>query len=183
MRGLPSGGVGDGAVDGLLEPDLAERRDPPDDRLDVRLQALEVLGEEVVLEVVGRAVDEAGGRPGFVRAEEEAAPLLAEIVRGIRFAEDAHLRQPLFPAGDDVRVRLGDEVLVLDGDGGDVDPHHRPGLAGVVAGRAHHVLADDVAPVRPHPPLPAPGPLDGDHLRAPMDLGPAGAGAAVRRLG
>ena len=121
----------------------------------MRLQALEVLGEEVVLEVVGRAVDEAGGRPGFVGSEEEAAPLLAEIVRGIRFAEDAHLRKPLLVAGDDVGVRLGDEVLVLDGDRGDVEPHHRSGLAGVVAGRAHHVLADDVALVRPYPPAPA----------------------------
>ena len=80
-------------------------------------------------------------------------------------------------------VRLGDEVLVLDGDRGDVEPHHRAGLAGVVAGRAHHVLADDVALVRPYPPAPARGPRDSGHLRAPVDLRPAVAGAAREGLG
>ena len=182
-EGAPVRRVGDGAVDGLLEPDLAERGHPPDDRLDVRLQALEVLGEEIVLEVVGRAVDETGGRAPLVRPEEEPAPLLAQIVRGVRFPEDAHLRQPLLVPRDDVGVGLGDEELVLDGDRGHVEPDHRPGLAGVVAGRAHHVLAHDVAPVRPHPPLAARGALDGGHLRAPVYLRPPVAGAAGERLG
>ena len=69
------------------------------------------------------------------------------------------------------------------GIGGDVEPDHRPGLAGVVAGRAHHVLADDVALVRAHPPLAARGPLDGGHPGAPVDLRPPIAGAARESLG
>ena len=101
-EGAPVRGVGDGTVDRLLEPDLAERRHPPDDRLDVGLEALEILGEEVVLEVVGRAVDEARGRAPLVGPEKEAAPLLAQVVRGVRFAKDAHLREALLVSGDDL---------------------------------------------------------------------------------
>ena len=182
-EGAPIRGVGDGAVDRLLEADLAERGHPPDDRLDVGLEAFEVLGEEIVLEVVGGPVDEAGGGAAFIRPEKEAAPLLAEVVRGVRFPEDAHLRQPLLVTGDYVGVGLGDEVLVLHGDGGNVEPDHRPGLAGVVAGGAHHVLAHDVALVGAHPPLAAHGPLDGRHLGAAMDLRPPVAGAAGEGLG
>ena len=72
---------------------------------------------------------------------------------------------------------------MLDGDARNVEPDHRPGLAGVVAGGAHHVLAGDVAPVRAYPPLPARGPLDGGDLRPAVDLRPPVAGATGESLG
>jgi hypothetical protein len=65
----------------------------------------------------------------------------------------------------------------------DVEPDHRAGLAGEVAGGAHHVLAGDVAFVGPDQPLAGRLLLDPDHARLTVDFGAAGARAPGQRLG
>ena len=87
--------IGDGAVIDLLDADLAEGRHAGDRRLDMRHQPLEVLLEQLVFAVVGRAVDIAGRRALLVGAEQQAAGLLAHVPGGIRLAQHAHLRQTL----------------------------------------------------------------------------------------
>ena len=181
--GLPSGGVADRAVEDLLDPHLAERRHAVDGGLDVRLQALQILLEQLVLAVLGRAVDVARGSTDLVGAEDQPAPLLAQIPRAVGLAQHPHLGQPRRVAGLNLRVRLGDDVLVLHRDDGDVQTDHRAGAPGEVTGRADHVLADDVALVGVHAPLAARGPGDPRDRGVAVDLRAAIARAGRERLG
>ena len=83
----------------------------------------------------------------------------------------------------ELRHRLRHPVLVQDGHGGNVEAHHRPGLARVAAGGDHHVLADDVAAIRAHPPLAARLRLEGGDARFLVDLRALGARAGGCGLG
>ena len=61
------------------------------------------------------------------------------------FAQHAHFRQALLLPLEDRRVRLSDDVLMLDGDNRHVQANHRAGLAGKIAGARHDVFGNDVA--------------------------------------
>ena len=147
------GRIGDGAVIDLLDADLAEGRHARDRRLDMRHQPLQVLLEELVFGVLRRPVDIADRRALLVRAEQQPARLLAHVPGGIAFAQHAHLRQPFGMALLNCRMRLGDDVLVLDRDHRHVEPDHRAGLPREVAARRDDVLAGDVALVGLHQPF------------------------------
>ena len=175
--------VRDGAVVHLLHPDLAERRHAVDRRLDVRGQALEVLGEQLVLGILARAVQIAAGRATLVRPEQQAARLLAHVPGAVALAQHAHLGQAVLVPLHDRRMRLGHDVLVLDRDHRDVEPDHGAGLAREVAGRRDDVLARDVALVGPDQPFARGSALDRDHRGLAVDLGAAGARAPRHRLG
>ncbi len=153
-------GVGDGAVVDPLDADLAECRHAVDRGLDVRLEALEVVREQLVLGVGARAVEVAAGRALLVGAEQQAARLLAHVPGAVRFAQHAHLGQAVPMALLDLRVRLGHDVLVLDRDDRNIEPDHGAGLAREIAGRRDHVLAGDVALVGLDEPLARGRPLD-----------------------
>ncbi len=60
--------------------------------------------------------------------------------------------RPALVAGDDRGMRLGDDVLVLDGDDGDIEADHGAGRAREVAGAGDDVIAGDVALVGPDEP-------------------------------
>ncbi len=80
---------------------------------------------------------------------------------------------------DDRRMRLGDDVLVLDRHHRDVEPDHGAGLTDEVAGGADHVLAGDLALVGGDQPLA--GRLLGDRGDGgvAVDLGAAARGHRV----
>src|ERR1700684_3181570 len=78
--------VGDGAVVGLLDADLAKRGNARDRGFDVGAKAIEILGKKLVFAVRRRPVDIAGGRAFFVRAQQQTTRLLAHVPGGIRFA-------------------------------------------------------------------------------------------------
>ena len=177
------GGVGDGAVVDLLDADLAEGRDPGDGGLDVRGEPVEVFLEELVFALLVGAVDVAAGRALLVGAEDETAILFAHVPGRVGFAQHPHLRQALAVALDDGRVRLGDDVLVLDRDDRDVETEHGARLAGEVAGRADDVVGGDVALVGADHPAPVGGALEARHRGHAVDLGPQGAGTLGERLG
>jgi hypothetical protein len=146
-------------------------------------QPLQVLLEQLVLGPVRGPVEVAAGRAGFVGAEEEAAVLLPHVPGGIGLAQHAHLRQSTALALQDRGMRLGDDVLVLDRDHGNVEPEHLPGSPGEVAGGADHVLAGDVAAIGLDQPLAAGRALDAEDGRVAVDLAPARPAPLGQRLG
>ncbi len=152
---------------------MLEARDALHGRLDVRQQAVEVAREELLAELVRNAVGEARRRASLVRTEDPAEALLAQIVGRVRFAQHGELA----PSRGTIGLQLGglvvDDVLVLDGDRRHVEAELPPGLARVVAGGAHDVLADDVALVGRDLPFARRGAGDAQRLGLLADLGAA----------
>ena len=142
------GRVGNRAVDDVLDAAVLERGHAPLRRFDVREQPIEIAFEQALAERSGHAVGEARRRAGFVRAEDPAQALLAQVVRLVRLAQ----HRELAPAAPAVLLQLRrlvvNDVLVLDRDRRHVEPEHASGLARVVAGGADDVLRHDVALVR-----------------------------------
>jgi hypothetical protein len=79
-------------------------------------------------------------------------------------------------------MRLGDDVLVLDGDDRNVESHHGAGLAREVARRRDDVFAGDVALVGLDDPLAIGLLLDAGDDRVAVDFGTARAGTLGHRL-
>ena len=102
---------------------------------------------------IGHAVDGPGGRAFLIGAEDVALALLAHVVGGVALAQHGELRQALLLALFQFGRGLGDEILVLHGDDGNVEPDHRRGLPRPGAGGGHHMLAGDVALVGLHFPF------------------------------
>ena len=174
--------VGDGAIVDGLDAHLAEGRDALDAGLHMRHEPLQVGIEELVFGARVRAIHIAAGGAGFVGAQNQAAVLLPHIPGGIGFAQHALLRQALLLAGEDVRVRLGDDVLVLHRHHRQIQPHHRACPAGEAAGAGDDMLAADVALVGAHQPLALLAGEAGD-ARVAVDGGAPAAGAGGKRLG
>ena len=177
------GRVGDGAVEHLLDTDLAERRHAIHGLRDVRLKAVQILLEELVLRIRVRSVDVATRRTGLVGTEQQPPGLLTHVIRGVRLAQNAHLRQPFGVALLDLGVRFGDDVLVFDRDHGDIETDHGAGAPREVARRRHHMLAGDIPLVRDHEPLAIRFQSDVGDRRVPIDLGAAIARALGQGLG
>ena len=177
------GGVGNGAVHHILDAGFAEDRHPGDGRLDMRLEPLQVAGEQLLAEIVRHAVHEAGRRARLIGAEDQPVAFLAEIVGGVALPQHRHLRQPLGMAGRQRRVGVGDDILVLHRDDGHVDPDHRQRLAAPGARRRHDMFGDDLALVRDDPPGAVRLRPDIHNLRVAVDFRAAGAGAGRKRIG
>ncbi len=78
--------VGDGAVVDFLHPNLAEGGHAGDRGFDMRGEAIQVLGEELVFADCRRPLDIAGRRSDLVGPEQQAARLLAHVPGGVRLA-------------------------------------------------------------------------------------------------
>ena len=189
------GGVGDGAVIDLLHPHLAEGRDAGDGGLDIGAETVQVLLEQLVFRLGIGAVHIAGRRADLVGAEQQAPRLLPHVPAAVALPQHAHFRQARGLARLDVRMGLGDDVLVFHRDHRHVEADHGPGPPGEVAGAGDHVLAGNVPLVGLDQPLPVGLLDDAGHGgvavdgRAPL-TGPAGQGLgqvggldiAVRRM-
>ena len=177
------GRIGDGAVVNRLDSHLGECRHPRHGGLDVGHQAVDVFLEQFVLGRRIRAVNVAARRVLLVGTEDKAAVFLAQVPGSVRFAQYAEFRQALAFALFQRGMGLGDDVLVFNGHYGDVEPNHFPGLAGVVAGRRHHVIAGDVSLVCMHDPAAGGRPGDAHDSGLPVNFRAAGAGADGKGLG
>ena len=147
------GRIGDRAVDDVLDAGILEARHPVHGGLDMGHEPVELAGEQVLLETLRHAVDEAGRRVALVGAEDPAHALLAQIVGGVGFPQHGEFRVAGLAVFLQHRVDVGDDILVLDRDRRDFQADHPGGGAGIVAGRAHDMLAADVAPVGLHDPF------------------------------
>ena len=145
--------IGDRAVDDVLDAGILEARHPVHGGLDMGHEPVEVAGEQVFLEALRHAVDEAGRRVALVGPENPAHALLAQIVGGVGFPEHGKFRVTGFPVLLQHGIDVGDDILVLDRDCRNFETDHPGRSAGIVAGRAHDMLAADVALVGLHDPL------------------------------
>ncbi len=128
-------------------------------------------------------VDVAAGRALLVRSEQQSAVFLAHVPARIGLAQHAHFGKALGLALLDQRMRLGDDVLVLDRDHRNIETHHGAGLAREVAGAGDHVFAGDVALVGRHPPFAIHRLRDAGDRGVAIDLGAARARTLGQRLG
>ena len=115
-------------------------RHPPARVLHQRREAIPVLGEQLVVEVVGHAVDRPRRRIALVAAEQQTVALAPEVHEVVGVAE---LRQVV---GDTVDA-LGDQVLVRHRHDRHVDAGERRDLGRVHPARQHHRLGFDRAVV------------------------------------
>ena len=143
----------------------------------MRLQPVHVRRQQLLAEALGNAVDGPGRRALLVGAEDEALALLAHVVGGVALAEHREFRQALLLALLQFGRRLGDEILVLDGDDGDVEADHGGGLARPGAGGGDDMLAGDIALVGLHQPFAVRLLLDARDLGLAVDLAAARAGS------
>ncbi len=171
VRGEPLG-----AVDQLLDPRVVHRRHAVHRPRADLLEARPVGGEQLAVEVGRDAVERPGGRVALVAAHHQATHLGAEVDQVVRVAQLGQVRRHALD-------RLGDQVLVREGDDRDGDPRHAPDLGGEHAGRVDHDLGGDLAAIRGHaghaPTLDA----DSRHPRPRKDRRPAAPGAGGQRLG
>ena len=175
--------VGDGPVIDLLDAALGKGRDAVHGGFDMGFQPLQVFLEQFVFRRLRRAVHIATGRVFLIGSQYEALVLLAHVPRAVRLPQHPHLRQALLGPGRQLRVGFRDDVLMLDGHHRNVQPHHGPGLARVVAGGGNDMLAQDVALVGLHPPLPAARARYAPHPGVAVDLRALGPGPLGQGLG
>ena len=176
-------GVGDGAVDDGLDAALFQRRHATLRRFDVRDEAFDFAVEQALAEPLGHAVREAGRGAALVGAQNPAAALFAQVVRLVRLAQHGQFLAAVLAVLDQLRRLVVDDVLVLDRDGRHVDAEHLAGLAGVVAGGAHHVFAGHFAAAGGELPL-ARGQLHGvGHFGLFVDFSATHACALAQRHG
>ncbi len=171
--------IGDRPVIDRLDAALGEARHAMEGLLDMPFEAVEIGRQEIGVEARRHAMHRPGRRALLVGAEDEAAALLAHVPARIGVTQHGMLGIARLAPFGDRRDLVGDDVLVLDRDGRDVEPDHGGGAARVIAGRAHHRAAGDVALVGPDPPLAGGQALDRLHLGLAVD----GGAVLARRIG
>ncbi len=137
--------VGDRAVDDVLDAAVGERRHAPLRRLDMRQQSLQVAFEQALAEPIGHTVGKSRRALRPRRARDPAHALLAQIIRFVRLTQHREFAAAALAVGLQFRRLVVNDVLMLDRDRGHVDAEQAPRLPRVVAGRANHVLGNDVA--------------------------------------
>ena len=148
----------------------------------MRCQAVDVVVEEFIF-ALGIGTVQVAGRSAFlVRTQQQATGLFAHVPGAVGFAKHAQFGQALLMPGKDVRVRLGDDVLVLYGQHGDIQTDHGAGAAREVARCRHDVFGDPVTLVGAHEPFAAARLLDADDAGLALDRSTPEAGAASQRL-
>jgi hypothetical protein len=138
------GRVGDGTVDDVLDAAMLEGRHAPRRGLDMRHQPIKIRLEEAPAEPVRHAVGKARRRARLVRAEDPSHALLAQIIGLVGLAQHRKLAAAFCAVAFQLRGLVVDDVLVFDGNGGDIKSKEPAALAGVVAGGAHHVFGCDL---------------------------------------
>ncbi|MPL89866.1 hypothetical protein SDC9_35908 [bioreactor metagenome] len=190
------GGVADRAVEVVLEPHRLGGRQTVDEGHVFVLDPLEVELEQVGAEAVRHVIEEARGGVALVGAEDPAAAFLAHIPQRVGIAQHRVFGVARGAPGDQRRVGLGHDILVLDRNRRDLDAQKPCGALRVVAGRSHHMLgphldefarADQHAALLDHllerdDPFVA-GPEIAVHLQLAVDLDAALARALGHRLG
>ena len=169
---------GEGAADDALHPGrlqhrIALVRDP-----ELVRHAVELLGQELVPEVLRRPVHRPQLARLLVHADHEATPLLAQVA----LAGRVHAVRKLGVALVHLGQIAGDQVLVLHRVAGQVHPGHRADLARPQARRVDHVLGVHRALHRHHVPMPVRTGAKLPHRVAQHDLRALHPGALRIRL-
>jgi hypothetical protein len=143
LRSLPEdevavGREGLGAVHQLSDPRAREVGHPPRRELGELSKVLEVGVEELEVEALGNAVDGPGQRVGLVAAHDEAAGLLLVVGEAVGVAQGGEVAR-------DALHGLGDEVLVLERDEGDVHTAESSELGRPLTRAVHESLARHTA--------------------------------------
>lgn len=171
-------GIGDRAVDHILDPHLGQHRHPREGAFQHIRDPVQIVGAQRVDEMRVDPVHAPGLAALFVKADQQPVLFLAAVVIADRAAQQGHPVVRLRDGGD----VLGHEILVFHRGDGMVHTHHRAHLVHAVAARVHHDIAIHVAAVGVHRPgvirvLGQPG--DGG---VAVDLGVGAARAARQRL-
>ncbi len=148
----------------------------------MRHQAVEFFLKQLIFAVIGRTVDITDRRANFIRTEDQPARLFTHVPGRVGFAQHAHFRQALAAAFLNGRMRLVDDILMLDRNDRNVDADHLAGLAGKGARAGDDVLGDDLALVCRHLPVTVFKLLDGGDCRVAIDGRPAVTRALGQRL-
>ena len=114
--------VRDRPVDDVLDAAVRERGHAPLRALDVRHEPIEVAVEEALAEPGRHAVGESRRRARFIRTEDPAHALLAEVIRLVGLAQHGELAPAALAVGFELGRFLVNDVLVLDGNSGHVQP-------------------------------------------------------------
>ena len=86
--GVAIGRVGDGAIHAALDTGARQRRHTGHGVFDVFFQTLEIVVPQLVGKVVGHTVQPHRRSFPLIRPEDEAFALLAQVIRGIRVAQE-----------------------------------------------------------------------------------------------
>ena len=144
------GRIRDRTIHNILDPRHAEGGNTIHRRLDMRRKAIDVARQKLSAEVRRNAVLEAQLRSLLVGTQDVALTLLPQIVGGIRFAQNRHLRQSLLLTLDQLRHIVRDDILVFHRNNRNIQSHHRRRLACIVTRRSNDRLANDLALLRRH---------------------------------
>ena len=106
------------------------------------LDPLQIEREEVGAEAFGHIIGKPRRRAFLVGSEDPAATFLADIPFRIRIAQNRVFRHRL-AIFNQRRVGLGHDILMLNRDGGDLDPQKPRGALRMVAGGGHDMLGRD----------------------------------------
>ena len=136
------GRVADRAVIIVLQPDLFRGRDSVDEGHVFFFDPLQIEREEVGAEAVGATVFEPRGGVFLVRAKDPAAAFLAHVPLRIRVAQDRMLGVVFAPC-DQCWVGFGDDVLMLNRNGRDLDAEKLCSALGMVARGGHDMFGTD----------------------------------------
>ena len=168
--GVAVGRVRDRTIHHILDPRNPERRNSMHRRLDMRRKAIDVTGQQLSAEVRRNAIGKAQLRSPLVGSQDVALSLFAQVVGGIGFAQHRHLGQSLFLAIDQLGNIVGDDILMLNRNNRNIQPHHRRRLTRVVARRSNNRFANNVALRRCNEPFAVSLRRDRLHLRLQADL-------------
>ena len=137
--------IGDGAVIHLLDAHFAKGRNAAHGCQNIGLQTLQRVGKQFIFTIGRRSIDIAGRRADFIRAKQKATGFFAHVIAGIGFAQNAHFGQSLLLALHNRRMLLGHDILMLNGDDGNVETDHCARLARKVTRTGNDVFTGDVA--------------------------------------
>ena len=138
------GRVADRAVEIVFQPHGFRGRNPVDHRHVFFLDPLQIQREQVGAEGFRHIVKETRRGVALIRAKDPAAALFADIPFRIGVAQNGVFGVAGGAPCDQRRVRLGHDILMLDGDRGDLDAQQTRGALRVVAGGGHDMFGMDV---------------------------------------
>ena len=130
----PVGRVSDCAIIHALDANLAKGWHALHGGENIGLKAFKRVREQFIFAGCRRAINIAGRRTQFIWPQQQTARFLTHIIARVGFAQDAHFGQTSFFARHDVRMLLRHDILMLDGDHGDIEADHRACLTREIAG-------------------------------------------------
>ena len=176
------GRIRNGAVDDALDANAAELRHAQARVFDVLLEAVRVVVEQLVRELVGNTVLPMHAGIPLVGAQDKAVTLLTQVITDVRVANE---RQACIAAGQQFGHIFGDQVLVRQGDDGQERADHGRHFTTAVAAGVDDLLGRDDALVRLDTPLARRCARDGSNARIAMNCATAVAstlGQSLRQL-